>query len=111
MIGSRRIVVSEVLKEQVRQKKPLRVDMILGWPISQVLISEENKTSKDWAQKRDGHNRIKQMHDAISEMLGIDDRYFFSGDCVKTIAAEKSCTVVISPEDVVFYDDIVRNFK
>lgn len=99
----------EFVKHCFDNKIVLRVDSFLAWPKKEVLVSQENYKAFHFAQSRDATNRIKQLHDAISEILDIDDRYFFYGDCCKLISDynKKECLVVIKPEKVLNMSDIL----
>lgn len=102
-----------IIKKWMISKTPLRVDTFLAWPESEVLVDTKNKTAIHWAQQKDGTNRIKQLHDALSEILEIDDRYFFYSDCSKIISDndQKKCMVTIQPTKILKMNDIENYLK
>lgn len=67
----------------VREKFALKVDCYFVWPKNQILTT--GAKAQNWAHRKDAHNRIKQLHDALSEAIMIDDMYFFAGDTEKII--------------------------
>ncbi len=67
----------------VKAKYALKVDCYFVWPRNQILTT--GAKAQNWAHRRDAHNRIKQLHDALSEAMMIDDMYFFAGDTEKII--------------------------
>jgi len=56
-----------------------RIDCTFFFPRSSVL------TKKNTVKKNDTSNRLKALHDKISEALGIDDSLFFDGSFEKKI--------------------------
>lgn len=73
----------ELLTRWIHERNVLRVDCVFAWPYSRLFTNESNKSAKHFVRQIDAHNRIKQMHDALSEIFQIDDQYFFAGDTEK----------------------------
>ena len=53
-------------------------------------------TLSNKSQELDGHNRLKPLFDALAEAIGIDDRYFYAGNCEKVTCPTKDleCTMI-----------------
>lgn len=82
----------------IDEQKTLRVDTFFIWPKDSIFT--KGKTAKSWVKKIDAHNRIKQLHDALSEVLQVDDMYFFAGDTEKVysdVCTNPFCIVKIQP--------------
>lgn len=69
----------------------IRVDAYLGFELDRLFTKHRTR------KKIDSSNRIKAAHDAIAEILGIDDRYFYSGEFMPTWIekGEKECMTMI----------------
>jgi hypothetical protein len=64
------------------QQSQVRVDIYIAW-------SSQRLYTKDGRRKSlDASNRIKPIHDALSELLGIDDRFFYTGQSEPVLADE-----------------------
>lgn len=102
-----------IIKAWFKQKKVLRLDTFLAWPKEELMVKEENELAKHYAQQKDGTNRIKQLHDSLSDILEIDDRYFFFTDCCKVISdkGQKECMVTIRPEKLLHMSEVENYFK
>lgn len=103
----------EIIKTWFSEKKVLRVDTFLAWPKIDLLVDEGNKKATNYVQQKDGTNRIKQLHDALAEILEIDDRYFFYADCCKVISDtnQRQCMVTIKTEKVIKMSDVEAFLK
>ena len=99
-----------IIKQWINDKKVLSVTTILGWPKKDILVNSKNKKAKNFVQKKDGSNRIKQLHDKLSLALDIDDCYFFIEPTFKTYHDKEIplCTVIIQPADIMSYDEIIK---
>ena len=53
-------------------------------------------TMKGEVKALDAHNYIKPLHDALAEMLRIDDKHFFAGNAEKvtTKSKDEECSIV-----------------
>lgn len=71
-----------------------RVDMFFVFHVERIW------TVNNLAENLDADNRIKPCRDVLSKLLGIDDKWFFSGffEKVSTSDKDKECTLIrISP--------------
>lgn len=75
----------EILKD-----KTLRVDCCFVFPKSKLI------TKKNTLKKIDYSNRIKQVFDELSKMIGVDDSHFISGYCCKKISEIDESSVYIT---------------
>ena len=86
--------VSENCKQWINEGHVLRVDTYHVFHVERVW------TKAGKPQVIDANNRVKACLDAIATLLGIDDRYFFDGDCGKVTCNQKDseCAIIkISP--------------
>lgn len=67
------------LKEILRGKT-LRVDCVFYFPKSKLITKKNTLKRLDWS------NRIKALHDSLSDVIGVDDSHFISGYCCKKIS-------------------------
>lgn len=81
-----------VLESGVRDHmNSIRVDAYFGLKRSRLWTRENTR------KKIDVSNRIKALHDTLSTCLGIDDRFFFPGDCEPVVVAdlmEDECVLI-----------------
>lgn len=88
-------IQGEVRAARAANKKfGFRVDAFFAFENSR-LWTQENTP-----QRLDADNRLKPCRDALADLLGIDDKYFFSGSCekVSTPSKDQECTFLrISP--------------
>jgi len=86
--------IQEELQGMVRASRAakerfgLRVDCFFAFEDSRLW------TVNGLPQRLDADNRLKPCRDALAELLGIDDKYFFSGffEKVSTTSKEHECT-------------------
>lgn len=78
------------LRAWMREGYQIRVDSWFCFEYSRVY------TKKYEIKALDAHNFTKPLHDALAELLNIDDRHFFSGlaEKVTTTTQEQQCTIV-----------------
>lgn len=79
----------EILKD-----KTLRVDCCFVFPRSKLI------TKKNTLKKIDYSNRLKQLHDELSKMIGVDDSHFVSGYCQKMVGDDSYVDITISVEEL-----------
>jgi len=83
------------LKEILRGKT-LRVDCAFYFPKSKLITKKNTLKRIDWS------NRIKLVHDCLSDAIGVDDSHFISGYCCKKISDndESYIDITISVEEM-----------
>lgn len=91
-----------IVADWINKRQTIRVDCVYVWPKSRIFTKESNKEAKSWVRQIDAHNRNKQLHDAIAEVFGEDDKYFFAGDTEKVYdesfpECEPYCLVKMTP--------------
>lgn len=79
----------EKIKEQLKPNDTLRVECYFIFHKNRII------SKKGEYKKLDATNRIKALHDALSEMIGIDDKQFIS------ISADKIICENVDDEQVV----------
>lgn len=81
----------EILKDQT-----LRVDCDFVFPRSKLLTKKNTLKKCDWG------NRVKQTHDELAKLIGVDDSHFISGYCCKKISDndESYIDITISAEEM-----------
>lgn len=72
------------------QRNFIRVDAYFGLKPEKLWNREGSK------KKMDVSNRIKALHDCLSNVLAIDDRFFYPGECEPVIVGpwEQECVIV-----------------
>lgn len=91
-----------------KQKFALRVDCYFAFEHSRIW------TVNNLAEQIDSDNRLKPCRDALSKLLGIDDKYFFSGffEKVSTNSKELECSILrISLATPRTMDDVLKQIK
>jgi hypothetical protein len=58
----------------------IRVDLMMGFEPGRLFTKDGRR------KKLDASNRIKPIHDALAEILGIDDRFFYTGQSEAVLA-------------------------
>lgn len=73
---------------------PLKVEMIISRP--KHYIFNKGK-AKHWIKANDVTNRIKLAHDRLSEVIGIDDRYFINAPIQLTYNEQRQepCLIIV----------------
>ncbi len=73
-----------------KQRIAFRVDHYFAFEESRIW------TVNNLPERIDADNRVKPCRDAIADMLGIDDKYFFSGffEKVSTNSKDSECTAI-----------------
>ncbi len=76
--------------------KTLRVDCAFYFPKSKLITKKNTLKRIDWS------NRIKLVHDCLSDAIGVDDSHFISGYCCKKISDndESYIDITISAEEM-----------
>lgn len=81
------------LSTEIRQNQMsmIRVDSYLGFQHSKLF------TKQGMRKRMDASNRIKGLHDAISNILCIDDRFFYPGRTEPVIVdrSEDECALIV----------------
>lgn len=86
--------ISLKLKEWISQGYVIRMDSFVAFEHSRVWTLEKTP------QRIDADNRRKALQDSISDMLGIDDKFIFSGIMEKVsceIKEDEQCIVNFTP--------------
>jgi len=97
------IDISKQCKEWLKEGYVLRVDTYHAFQYDRVWTVNKK------AQRLDANNRVKACLDAVANMIGVDDKYFFDGDCGKLSCdrRESECTIIkISPMKPMTLDQI-----
>ena len=85
-------LVAEEVNHNLKAGKPfaLKVDMYFVFEKSRIL------TKNNKAERLDRDNRIKPLQDQLSKIIGIDDKYIFSGNAEKLICStrEAECSMI-----------------
>lgn len=88
--------IQKELHEKVERAKEEKKR--IGFMVDTYFIFEESRiwTKENTPQRLDADNRLKPCRDALSEILGIDDKYFFSGffEKLSTQEKDKECTII-----------------
>jgi Holliday junction resolvase RusA-like endonuclease len=83
--------VKSKLKQSIsNQRAFIRIDAYFGF-------KPERLWNREGARKKiDVSNRIKALHDALSSLLEIDDRFFCLGDCEPAVVGpwEEECVLI-----------------
>lgn len=68
-------------------------------------------TQNGLPQTMDATNRIKALHDCLANVLGIDDKYFYSSGVIKVETKRKTpwCACIFFPVDHVGITDLFPN--
>lgn len=74
----------------ILRDRTLRVDCAFYFPRSKLL------TKKNTLKKLDATNRFKALHDALSQVIGVDDSHFISGYFEKRISENDESYVEIT---------------
>lgn len=77
------------LKEILRGKT-LRVDCAFYFPREKLLTKKNTLKRLDWS------NRLKILHDCLSDIIEVDDSHFISGYCCKKISDNDEAYVEIT---------------
>lgn len=100
--------IEEQLRSWMREGYQLRVD---SWFC---FLHERLYTKKNEVKALDSHNFTKSLHDALAELLNIDDRHFFAGlaEKVSTSTKEEECTILrITPHLPQTKDSILLSLR
>jgi hypothetical protein len=84
--------IGRALRNEIEERQwVLRVDVFIVFHVERIFSSVNKKVLT-----LDANNRIKASLDAVANLLDIDDKYFFRGDCEKVTTAQKEsqCTMV-----------------
>ena len=84
-----------LLKDWLEAGKVLRIEMTVTFEWEKIF------TKKDAPKKIDGSNRMKAFHDCLSDVLGIDDSYFFEIALTKKGGSKPKVDCKITPIDKV----------
>jgi hypothetical protein len=76
--------LKEILKD-----KTLRVDCCFVFPRSKLITKKNTLKKVDWG------NRVKQTHDELAKLIGVDDSHFISGYCEKSVGKHDNAFVDI----------------
>lgn len=86
--------IQDELQGMVRAARAAKVR--LAFQVDTYFAFEESRlwTVNGLPQRLDADNRLKPCRDALAELLGIDDKYFFSGffEKVSTTSKDHECT-------------------
>lgn len=97
------IAANMMINSWIKKRLGVKVDCYFSLPEESVIT--KSKASKHWLKKNDVSNRIKLCHDALSEMLRIDDLYFISGNAERVIG-ERGVMIVITPHELKSLDEV-----
>lgn len=83
--------LNRIASEWIAQGFMLRVDVFVVFRSDRVFSVPGKKVLR-----LDANNRLKGQLDAVATCLGIDDKYFFGGDCEKVTCdpGEQECAMV-----------------
>jgi Holliday junction resolvase RusA-like endonuclease len=85
-------LISSEMNHNLKANKPfaLKIDMYFVFEKSRIL------TKNNKAERLDRDNRIKPLQDQLSKIIGIDDKYIFSGNAEKLICStkEEECSMI-----------------
>jgi len=88
----------------------LRVNAYFSYPKSEIVTKA--KDAQNSFRVNDVHNRLKQLHDAIAGLLGINDCNFIAGDCEKVVAEsvqdENKVFITIQPHQLFTLDEALE---
>lgn len=71
------------------------------------MIFTKGKKAKSVFQKWDASNRIKATHDALSTVLGLDDRHFAVGAAEKVLTEVEPYTLIVLESATIISDEHV----
>lgn len=97
----RNFKILDKIKSNLKPSDSLRVDCFFIFHKNRII------SKKGEYKKLDVTNRIKALHDAISDMVGIDDKQFISVGCEKIICENQEDEQVI----VLLSKSVQRDFS
>lgn len=78
LINPRQLGLARDLTIRIQKGHALQVDLYFSFPKEKIL-TKPTKQKPSHPKRNDTSNRIKIAHDALAEVLGIDDCYFWQG--------------------------------
>lgn len=103
---------AEKIRDEIRpilKENGLRIDCFFCFHEPRVLT--KTKKAKDWVKVLDANNRLKSTLDAVSRLIGVDDKFFFTGICEKVICKsldEEQVIIKITPTTLRTLDQIKK---
>jgi len=86
----------------IARKQWIRVHTFFCLPHHMIFTS--TKSAKSVFQKWDASNRIKATHDALSTVLGLDDRHFSVGNAEKCLTEVEPYTLIVMEPATIISD-------
>lgn len=96
------------IQEFIKQGFCLNFDLFVFFTEDKIFT--KTKKAKSKYKRLDADNRVKAMRDAISELLEVDDTYFFSGNTEKCIG-DDTCLVKIRPTKIQKKQEILKSLE
>lgn len=97
----RNFKILDQIKSELKTNDTLKIECFFIFHKSRII------SKKGEYKKLDATNRIKALHDVISDMIGIDDKQFISVSCEKVICENQDDEQVI----VILSKENQRNFN
>ena len=91
------------IKSWLDQGLGIKVDCYFSLPEEKILTAGKKAIHR--FKKSDVSNRVKLCHDALSDMLRIDDLYFIAGNAEKVIGP-MGVTVYVTPHKLQSLDEV-----
>lgn len=106
--------IRALAKNAVSNNKMLQVDRYFIYPKHKLFTKEKKSKGlivPESPKKIDADNRVKPLLDAVAKIIGVDDKYFFSGHTEKMVSEDTSlqntCIVVVYSFDPLNFDPLI----